>query len=189
MASHAERDSGLAELRRERRPLLGLRCTPGRLALAVFRLPLFLYRNGWGWMLGRTFLMLEHVGRRTGKPYETVAMVLGDDADIGEVVICSGWGPHVDWLENLRAGPARQIRIGRDCFFPQHRFLTDDEAFATATAFRDRHPHRLRLIAAILGWGDLRGDDAVRRFVDGHPFVAFRSVPRPDRAEARTSDG
>ena len=30
------------------RPLLGVRKRPGRLALAVFRLPLPLYRAGWG---------------------------------------------------------------------------------------------------------------------------------------------
>ena len=87
------------------RPLLGLRGTPGRLALAVFRTPLWLYRRGWGWLLGRTFLMLVHVGRKTGQPHDMVAMILADDRDSGEVVIFSGWGPDVDWLSNLRAGP------------------------------------------------------------------------------------
>jgi deazaflavin-dependent oxidoreductase (nitroreductase family) len=161
---------------RERRPWLGLRHTPGRLALAVFRMPLFLYRRGWGWMLGRTFLLLVHVGRTSGLPHEMVAMVLGDDRDTGEVVICSGWGPNVDWLRNLHARPARELRIGRDRFAPQHRFLTDDEAFAAGVAFRARHPYRMRLISTILGWGDLRRDDAVGAFVKAHPFVAFRPI-------------
>ena len=31
---------------------------------------------GWGWMLGRTFLMLVHIGRTTGRPHQAVAMVL-----------------------------------------------------------------------------------------------------------------
>jgi len=34
------------------KPLLGLRRQPGRLALAVMRMPRPLYRRGWGWMLG-----------------------------------------------------------------------------------------------------------------------------------------
>ena len=117
---------------RQRRSLLGLRHTPGRIALAVFRTPLFLYRRGWGRVLGRTFMLLVHVGRKTGQPHETVAMVLGDDRETGEVVICSGWGPDVDWLRNLHAGPAQEVRIGHDRFAPQHRFLTEDEAFAVA---------------------------------------------------------
>jgi deazaflavin-dependent oxidoreductase (nitroreductase family) len=156
------------------RPLLGVRGTPGRLALAVFRTPLWLYRRGWGWLLGRTFLMLVHVGRKTGRPHEMVAMILADDRDRGEVVIFSGWGPDVDWLSNLRAGPAREVHIARDCFVPEHRFLGEDEAVAVVAAFKRRHPGRVRLATAILGWGDLRSDVALRDFVRGHPFVALR---------------
>lgn len=48
------------------KPLLGFRRQPGRLALAVFRLPLLLYHRGWGWLLGDTFLLLAHAGRKPG---------------------------------------------------------------------------------------------------------------------------
>jgi hypothetical protein len=71
-------------------------------------------------------------------------------------------------------------------FVPQHRFLTDDEALAVAMGFRRRHPRRLWVLSKVLGWGDLRRDDAVRAFVERHPFVALRpaGVPsqRADRA-------
>jgi hypothetical protein len=56
---------------RSAKPLLGVRRQPGRLALAVFRLPLPLYRRGWGWLLGHTFLLLVHAGRKTGKLHST----------------------------------------------------------------------------------------------------------------------
>ena len=168
---------------RGRRPWLGLRHTPGRLALAVFRMPLFLYRHGWGQLLGRTFLLLVHIGRATARPHETVAMVLGDDPQTGEVVICSAWGPGAEWLRNLRAGPAKEIVIGRARFTPEHRFLTEDEAAEAIAGFRSRHPYRVRLITAILGWGDLRRDDEVCTFVQNHPFVAFRPVASLDGRE------
>ena len=162
-----------------RRALLGLRRTPGRLALAVFRLPLFLYRRGWGWLLGRTFLSLVHAGRRSGQPHQIVAMVLADDPVARQVVICSGWGPDADWVKNVRAGGAQQVCIGRDRFVPEHRFLSDDEAAAVGVAFRERHHRRLWLISKILGWGDLSTEAAMRGFVQGHPFVAFRPVTAP----------
>jgi deazaflavin-dependent oxidoreductase (nitroreductase family) len=136
-------------------------------------MPQHLYRRGWGWVLGRTFLLLVHVGRTTGRPHSTVAMVLADDGGTGEVVICSGWGPEADWVRNLRARPAREVCIGRERFVPEHRFLTDDEAVAVGVEFRRRHPRRLRLVSRILGWGDLRRDDAVREFVRHHPFVVL----------------
>jgi deazaflavin-dependent oxidoreductase (nitroreductase family) len=168
-----------AREQRRRRGLLGVRGVPGRLALAVFRSPLRVYRHGWGWLLGRTFLVLVHVGRTTGRPHETVAMVLADDRDTGELVICSAWGPDADWVRNLHAGPAREVRVGRDCFVPLQRFLTEDEAVAVADAFRHRHPWRLRLISGVLGWGDLGSDDAMRTFTQQHPFVALRPTPSP----------
>lgn len=59
-------------------PILGLRRRPGRLALTVFRLPLPLYRRGWGWLLGDTFLLLVHSGRKTG----------------------SAWGKETDWIRS-----------------------------------------------------------------------------------------
>jgi deazaflavin-dependent oxidoreductase (nitroreductase family) len=157
-----------------REHFLGLRDTPGRLALWVFRLPLGAYEHGWGRVLGRTFLRLVHVGRRTGRERSTVAMVLASDPGTHEAVICSGWGPEADWIRNLRAGPAVRVDIGRETFRPQHRFLTPEEAFAVATDFRRRHPHRMRFISWVVGWGDLRSDDAVRAFVEARPFVALR---------------
>ena len=157
-----------------RKPLLGLRRKPGRLALAVFRMPLRAYRHDAGWLLGSTFLEFTHTGRKTGRQHEAVAMVLRHDVDAREAVICAAWGPGTDWVRNLRAGQAAQVRLGRDSFTPQHRFLSDDEAIDVAGQFRREHPRRLRLISTILGWGDLSGDAAIRDFVRTHPFIAFR---------------
>jgi deazaflavin-dependent oxidoreductase (nitroreductase family) len=156
------------------RPLLGVRRTPGRLALAVFRLPLPLYRRGWGWPLGDTFLLLVHAGRKTGKPHAIVAMVLTYDPATREAVICSAWGENTDWVRNIRARPALQVEIGRESFTPEQRFLSEDESFEVVVEFRRRHPWRMRLITRILGWGDLRSDMAVSDFVRGRPFVSFR---------------
>ncbi len=161
------------------KPLLGVRQQPGRLALTVFRLPLPLYRRGWGWLLGNTFLLVTHAGRKTGKLHSTAAMALSYDRVTHEAVICSVWGENTDWIRNIRARPALRIQIGRESFAPEQRFLTEDESFTVAVEFRRRHPWRLRLLALILGWGDLRSDAAVRDFVHTRPFVSFRPANPP----------
>ncbi len=129
-------------------------------------------------MLGDTFLLLVHAGRHTGRRYEAVAMVLSYDPERRNAVVCSAWGPDADWVRNLRARPALEVCIGRECFVPEHHFLTAEEAFHVGIDFRRRHPWRLRLVSAILGWGDLRSDDALRQFVDDHPFVSLRPAHR-----------
>jgi len=156
------------------RPLLGLRRKPGRLALAVFRMPLRAYRHDAGWLLGHTFLLLVHTGRKTGQPHSMVAMVLRYNRGTHEAVICSGWGPDADWVRNLRAGPAVRVQLGRESHRPEHRFLSEDESFEAVVQFRREHPWRMRLISTLLGWGDLRDDDTAREFTRTHPFVALQ---------------
>lgn len=159
---------------RARRPLLGLRRQPGRLALAAMRVPRPLYHRGWGWMLDHLFLLIAHQGRKTGKRRETVAMPLTYDPDTRETVVCSAWGPDTEWIRNLRAHPALQIQIGREAYVPEQRFLSEDESVAVVREFQRRHPWRTRLFAAILRWGDLASEPAVREFVRSRPFVSFR---------------
>lgn len=178
------RPSGTRPQASTERPLLGFRRQPGRLALSVFRLPLPLYRAGWGWLfLGRTFLVLTHVGRRTGRPHRTAAMVLAEDRATGEAVICSVWGRRADWILNLEAHPGVLVQIGRDSYVPQHRLLTDTEALAVGRDFRRRHPYRVRLIRRALGV-DLRSDDAMREFISTRPFVALRPATSPTQRDS-----
>jgi hypothetical protein len=57
---------------------------------------------------------------------------------------------------------------------PEQRFLSEDESFAAAVEFRRRHPWRLRFLARVIGWEDLRSGVAIRDFVRHRPFVSFR---------------
>jgi deazaflavin-dependent oxidoreductase (nitroreductase family) len=170
--------SAAHERTRSGRPLLGLRPQPGRLVLALMRLPRPLYRRGWGWMLDHTFLLIVHQGRKTGKRRETVAMALAYDPDTREAVVFSAWGPDTEWIRNLRAHPALLIQIGREAYVPEQQFLSEDESVAVVREFQRRHPWRTRLFAAILGWGDLSSETAVREFVRSRPFVSFRPAKR-----------
>jgi deazaflavin-dependent oxidoreductase (nitroreductase family) len=156
--------------------------------LAAMRLPRPLYHHGLGRLLGHTFLLITHQGRKTGKRRETVAMALTHDPERQETVVCSAWGPNTEWIRNLRAHPALQVQIGRETYTPEQRFLSQDEAVAVALEFRHRHPGRLRLLATILGWGDLGTETAVRELVRNRPFVSFRPAERVDTTRAQGTE-
>jgi deazaflavin-dependent oxidoreductase (nitroreductase family) len=125
-------------------------------------------------LLGHTFLLITHQGRKTGKRRETVVMALTYDPETHETVVCSAWGPNAEWMRNLRARPALEIQVGRERYVPEQHFLSEDEAVAVGVEFRRRHPRRLRLLATILGWGDLGSAPAMREFCRSRPFVSFR---------------
>ena len=78
-------------------------------------------------------------------------MVLTYERGAGEAAICSAWGPNSDWVRNLRVAPAVEVRLGRQSFVPEQRFLTDNEGIAVAFEFRRRHPYRLRLLSGCSG--------------------------------------
>lgn len=145
----------------------------GRLVRWLLRVPVGVYGRGWGPVFGHQFLLLVHRGRKTGRAHQTALKVLTYDKETRQVIVCSAWGRHIDWLRNLEAGPAVELRIGRETFVPEHRFLTDDESFAVVLEYRKRHPWMLRVFAWVLNAGDLRSDEAARDFVRSRPFISF----------------
>ncbi len=71
-----------------------------------------LYDRHLGWLLGRRFLQLTHVGRRSGRRYRTVLEVVEYDRSVPEFVVVSGFGRRSDWLRNLNAGGRATRRRG-----------------------------------------------------------------------------
>ncbi|BBY80417.1 nitroreductase family deazaflavin-dependent oxidoreductase [Mycolicibacterium pulveris] len=77
-----------------------------------------------GW--APTFGILEHVGRKSGKPYRTPLTVFST-AD--GVAILLTYGPNRDWLKNITAaGNARIKRHGRTFTVADPRVVSKAEA-------------------------------------------------------------
>lgn len=163
------------------RPMLGLRHGPGRLALLLFRLPLQAYHHGKGGLLGHTFLLLTHIGRKSGQLHETALLVLRYRPEPLEVVVASAWGDESDWVQNIRAHPVARVDIGHHSFEPEHRFLSADESLGVIGECLRQHPWRFRLMEWVLGWGDLRAELVAQEFVRTRPFVSFTPAVMPAR--------
>ena len=75
--------------------------------------------------------ILEHVGRRSGRPYRTPLTVFS--ADEG-VVIMLTYGPDRDWLKNLTAaGSGRLLRRGRTVEVRDPQVMTKEQAAGHVT--------------------------------------------------------
>ncbi|MFP5345560.1 MAG: nitroreductase family deazaflavin-dependent oxidoreductase [Actinomycetes bacterium] len=153
------------------------------------RLPASLYRADLGWLLGHRFLLLTHVGRRSGRPHDTVLEVLRYDATTRTAVVISGLGRSSDWYLNLRHGRALRVRIGRESFAPVHRELGPDEAVEVLADYERRNRYVGFVVRVVLstlvGWRYYGTDEDRRRLVDQLPLVAFTpdlpAPPDPDR--------
>jgi deazaflavin-dependent oxidoreductase (nitroreductase family) len=77
---------------------------------------------GWAPTMG----ILEHVGRKSGKPYRTPLTVFSTDDGVAVVLM---YGPNRDWLKNtLSAGSGRMRRYGKTLELTEPRVMPKAEA-------------------------------------------------------------
>jgi deazaflavin-dependent oxidoreductase (nitroreductase family) len=119
--------------------------------IPFMKMPLVLYRLGLGWMLGTRFMLLTHVGRRSGKVYQTVLAPLRFDEKTGEIMAVSPWSGS-SWYLNIQAAPAKEVQIGELRYVPVQRSLNPEEIAALFIEFRRQHPIFSRMVARIPGW-------------------------------------
>lgn len=99
-----------------------------------------------GWLPG--FGILEHVGRKSGKPYRTPLNVFPTDDGVAVLLT---YGPDRDWLKNIiAAGQARIKRMGRTIEVTEPRVVPKAEAAAHVTGFSRRVFPRLPFESAVL---------------------------------------
>jgi deazaflavin-dependent oxidoreductase (nitroreductase family) len=110
--------------------------------MAVMQLPQWLARfnryvtnpiqrmwAGWAPTMG----ILEHVGRKSGKPYRTPLTVFSTDDG---VAILLTYGPDRDWLKNITsAGGGRMRRYGKTFELTEPRVMPKAEAAQSVTGW------------------------------------------------------
>jgi deazaflavin-dependent oxidoreductase (nitroreductase family) len=114
------------------------------------RFPVVLYRLHLGWLLGHRFLMLTHIGRKTGKPHQIVLEVVYYDKQTGEYFIASGWREKSDWFRNLQKTPQVFVNTGRSRFSATAKILSIDDAEKILLLYAKSHPLAFRELGRLL---------------------------------------
>jgi deazaflavin-dependent oxidoreductase (nitroreductase family) len=152
----------------------------------LFRAPVYLYRWNLGWLLGHRFLLLIHIGRRTGLRRHTVLEVMEYRKEGPEAVVMSAFGRNADWLRNIEATPGPEVVIGSQRFVAAHRFLDEEEAIRVINGYEQRNwfiaPIIRAVLSRLLGRPYDSSESARRRLVMQLPLVAFRPADRSNRS-------
>jgi deazaflavin-dependent oxidoreductase (nitroreductase family) len=152
---------------------------PTGLTRLFFRAPLLLYRAGLGRLMGERFLLLNHVGRKSGLQRQTVLEVVDHERASDTYFVAAGYGPGSDWYRNLRAAPEVVIQVGARRLAVTADLLDPEASGAAMVDYRRRHPAAARNLGRVL-FGKPVSDTEEAFFEVGRdliPFVAFR--PRP----------
>ncbi|MBI2913794.1 MAG: nitroreductase family deazaflavin-dependent oxidoreductase [Chloroflexi bacterium] len=145
---------------------------PGPLSRLLFRLPVWLYRAKMGWVLDGRFLLLAHVGRRTGRMRQAVLEVIDFDAEQSMYFVASAWGDKADWFRNIAIRPDVEITVGRRKMRALADILSPGESRRILREYGRRHRIAAAALTRLFGYS---GFDAIAESV---PAVAFRSGVR-----------
>ncbi|MFI6595985.1 nitroreductase family deazaflavin-dependent oxidoreductase [Nonomuraea sp. NPDC050536] len=137
----------------------------------LWRLPIRLFRLGLGPLLSRRLMLLNHVGRVSGRPRQVVIEVVEHGPD--GYVAPSGFGPGSDWYKNIKKTPDVVIQVGGRVMGATALPLSPDEGADLMARYAPRHPVLARQLCKIMGFA-VDGSTADYREVGRHiPFVRF----------------
>lgn len=150
-----------------------------RVQRAVHRAPVVLFRMGLGGLLGRRFLLLTHVGRRTQLPRQVVLEVVGRED--GGYLVASGYGARAQWYRNVLAEPRVRFQVGWRRYAGRAEPFRPAESGRRLAAYARRHPRTAAALMRTIGHATDGSAAAYERLgADpdrGVPLVALRPSP------------
>lgn len=158
-----------------------LRQKPSGLLKWILKVPGWMFRAKLGFLFGDRFLLISHVGRKSGNTHHTPLEVVVHDRESGEYVVCSGTGPQSDWFLNISQHPVTAVQVGNTTWTPEQRILTSEEAARRFEEYERAHPKTaVRLLRSMGRSYDGTDADRVRMMAE-IPMVSFTE---PDRTPA-----
>ena len=158
---------------------LNMKEKPTGLWRHVLHAPVHLYRWRLGFLMGSRFILIDHVGRKSGRPYQTPIEVVRHDPETGEYIVCSGTGPDADWYRNLSAHPTKAIQVKNRRWQPEQRLLSQQEASERFAGYEHDHPKAANRLLKTMGRGYDGTDDGRFAMMAKMPMIAF-SDTQPD---------
>jgi deazaflavin-dependent oxidoreductase (nitroreductase family) len=103
----------------------------------LLKLPILFYRLGLGWLVGRIFMIITTIGRKSVQPRRTP---IEFHEFKGRRYVFSGWGTKTDWYRNLEAHPHITIQTWRGAESVFAHRLTSDAELAASFEFAVSNP-------------------------------------------------
>ena len=125
---------------------------PTGLGRIMFRLPIWLYRLGLGGLLGKRFVLVNHIGRKSGKPRQAVLEVVDYDKDSQRIVIAAAFGEKTAWYQNLLQQPETTIQLGWQKMDVIAEQLTSKQSGDFMLSYAKAHPPEARVLAKFMGY-------------------------------------
>ena len=114
------------------------------------RAPIPMFKVGLGPLFAGRFLLLEHIGRRSGEPRYVVLEVI-DRPSKGSYRVVSGFGRSSQWFRNIEANPEVRVTAGTKRNRPAKAVvLPSSESTEVLRRYAEQHPAAWDSLSSIL---------------------------------------
>ena len=140
----------------------------------LWRAPIWFYRIGLGSLFGKRFLLLNHIGRKSGQPRQAMIEVVKIDSENNIYYSVSGFGEKAHWFKNIMHTPQVIIRTGGRKMQAQSERLSLEEGEAILQEYAREHPTALRELSKILNLPYDGSSKSVSEMAKVLPVIAFK---------------
>jgi deazaflavin-dependent oxidoreductase (nitroreductase family) len=114
------------------------------------RAPIWLYRARLGFVFGRRLLMIEHIGRNSGRRRYVVLEVV-DHPRADTYLVVSGFGTRAQWFRNIEADGRVRVWVGARGAVPASaRRLGAETASVALGRYAEAHPRAWSTLRPVL---------------------------------------
>jgi len=142
---------------------------------ALWRAPIWLYRLGFGWMLGKRFLLLNHTGRKSGQFRQAVIEIVKIDSANNVFYSVSGFGEKANWFQNILHTPDVNIQVGSRRMPALAERLSRESGEKILSDYALQHPTALRELSKLLNIPYDGSPESITEMAKILPVVAFHT--------------
>ncbi|MBM3178847.1 MAG: nitroreductase family deazaflavin-dependent oxidoreductase [Chloroflexi bacterium] len=127
---------------------------PSKFLKFFFKVPVWMYKIGFGGferLVGAQWMLLTTIGRKTGKPRETMVDVMDYDKATDSYYIEVAYGQRADWYRNIQANPIFEAKVGRRKFLARAKALSTEGSADMLVKFYREKPVYTRSVMAMVG--------------------------------------
>jgi deazaflavin-dependent oxidoreductase (nitroreductase family) len=147
---------------------------PKGLLKLFFRIPVYFYRIGLGRLFGERFVLINHIGRKSGNPYQTVVEVVEQEKESGNIIVVAGYGEQTQWYKNLQKLPETTIQLGKRKLSVHIVLLEPEDGEDIIARYMARYGKLTGQLFSMIGYEwDGTETDARRIAREGLRFVRF----------------
>ena len=140
----------------------------------LFRMPIYFYRWGLGWLMPKRFLFLTHIGRKSRQPRYAVLEVTNYDVANDIYYIVSAYGTQAQWYKNLVATPDVAVQVGRRKLRAHAEPLTQEQSGQKMVEYAQKYPKLAAQIMRFIGYESDGSETSYRQIgTESIRFVAL----------------